>query len=428
MTVFSWGNHVPLKTCLTFRLLLLLLTSVPAWSSGVISNDTLQRKMLLGYQGWFSCPGDGSGLERWHHWFRGHGPGMKLTVEMWPDTRESDADELFATPFALPDGRPAAVFSSAREKTVVRHFQWMEEAGIDGILLQRFVGEIQDPRFREFRNQVTRHVRTGAERHGRVFALEYDLSAQEAGQLKADWMALVDEMKITDSPRYLRHRGKPLLGVWGFGFKERGGTPREAMELLDWLRNTAPERYRATVIGGVPAGWRTGTGDSHPGPEWAAVYRAFDIISPWTVGRYHEDAAADRYAREMMGPDMAEAARAGREYLPVVFPGFSWKNLHDGPLNQIPRRGGRFYWNQVVNAVSSGNTMLKVAMFNEVDEGTAMFKLVPTTANAPVGVPILTLDADGETLPSDWYLRLSGETSRLLRGEIPARKDLPIRP
>ena len=33
-----------------------------------------------------------------------------------------------------------------------------------------------------------------------------------------------------------------------------------------------------------------------------------------------------------------------------------------------------------------------------------------------------------EGRPSDWYLRLTGEGSRLLRREIPNRKTIPIKP
>ena len=53
--------------------------------------------------------------------------------------------------------------------------------------------------------------------------------------------------------------------------------------------------------------------------------------------------------------------------------------------------------------------MLYGAMFDEVDEGTAMFKLATTAQEAPAAASIVTLDADGEALPSDWYLQLSRE-------------------
>jgi hypothetical protein len=64
--------------------------------------------------------------------------------------------------------------------------------------------------------------------------------------------------------------------------------------------------------------------------------------------------------------------------------------------------------------------MLYVAMFDEVDEGTAVFKCVnnpPSTGNAT----FLTY----EGLPGDYYLRLCGEGARLLRGEIPVSAPQP---
>ena len=101
--------------------------------------------------------------------------------------------------------------------------------------------------------------------------------------------------------------------------------------------------------------------------------------------------------------------------MPVLFPGFSWHNMNpDSPLNRIPRRGGRFYWRQVERALSTGATMLFGAMFDEVDEGTAMFKVAPTSREAPKDPPFVTLDVDGEVLPNDWYLRLARETQRRL--------------
>ena len=355
---------------------------------------------------------------------------------MWPDVTELSADERFTTAgLTLPDGAPAAAFSSFKEQTVVRHFRWMREHDLDGVLLQRFLGEIQSPRFFDFRNQVTRNVRAGAEAHGRVFAIEYDLSLPERLQpiiverLKADWMYLVDTLKVTESSRYLHHAGKPVVAVWGLGFRNRPTTPQQAQELITWFKDGAPLPYRATVIGGVPARWRTLTGDSQTDPAWAAVYRSLDIISPWAVGRYADDAGADRFKNDVVVPDLAETAALGIGYLPVVFPGFSWHNLMTGAReNQIPRRGGRFYWRQVTNLVGAGAIMIKTAMFDEVDESTAMFKLAPTAAQCPVQSTFVTLDEDGESLPSDWYLRVGAAATEVLRGQRPPSPTLPIAP
>jgi hypothetical protein len=48
-----------------------------------------------------------------------------------------------------------------------------------------------------------------------------------------------------------------------------------------------------------------------------------------------------------------------------------------------------------------------------VNEGTAIFKIAPHRADAPEQGYWLTLDADGDDLPSDFYLKLAGEITRL---------------
>jgi hypothetical protein len=265
-----------------------------------------------------------------------------------------------------------------------------------------------------------------------VFAIEYDVSgvapADLVATLETDWKFLVDTLEITASPRYLHDGGKPVLYLWGLGFADRPGTAADAAALIDWFTTSADPRYRVTLVGGVPAHWRTLDGDSKTDPAWARVYRSFDVLSPWTVGRFGDDAGADAYRATSLVNDLAAVATAGKRYMPVVFPGFSWHNLFGGAWNQIPRRGGAFYWHQVWNAVGAGATMLKTAMFDEVDEGTAMFKLAPTAASLPKGAALVPLDADRDALPSDFYLRVGGAATALLRGDLALSRELPVRP
>jgi hypothetical protein len=331
------------------------------------------------------------------------------------------------------DGTVASLFSAYRESTVDLHMRWMRDYGIDGVHLQRFISELRDPRALAFRDEVTRHVRDGAERYGRGFAIMYDISGASVSTLvddiERDWMHMVDDLGVTASDRYVHHHGRPVLGIWGFGFSDRPGTPAQAAQLIQWLTTDAPAQYRVTVIGGVPSRWRTLTADSSTDPAWAAVYRSYDVISPWLVGRYANDADVQSYARNVILGDVVEATRVGRDYLPVVFPGFSWANLmHTTMFNQIPRRGGAFWWRQLYEWQGAGCNMIFGAMFDEVDEGTAMFKIVSRRNDAPTDAQFLTLDADGTMLPSDWYLRLTGEGARMLRGEIPRTATVPITP
>ena len=90
------------------------------------------------------------------------------------------------------------------------------------------------------------------------------------------------------------------------------------------------------------------------------------------------------------------------------------------PLNQIPRQKGRFYWSEISSAVHAKAKMLYVAMFDEMDEGTAIFKC---TNNPPGEVPL----CDYEGMPTDHYLWLTGEAGKMLRQEIPFSIRIPAR-
>ena len=230
-------------------------------------------------------------------------------------------------------------------------------------------------------------------------------------------------MRVTNSPRYIRHNGKPVVALWGFGFSGRSDTPQQAAAAIIFFKAAG-----CIVMGGVPTYWRTLNNDAQTDPAWAAVFRSFDVISPWAVGRYGNNAGADTFAASLIAPDLADATANGREYMPVIFPGFSWKNLNGGPLNQTPRNGGAFYWRQAYNAGSAGCTMIYGAMFDEVDEGTAMFKLAPTAAELPAQGTFVPLNIDGINLPSDWYLRFANQAGKMLKGEIPLQSSLPITP
>ena len=173
------------------------------------------------------------------------------------------------------------------------------------------------------------------------------------------------------------------------------------------------------MMGGVSVGWRDLTRDSRTHLEWMNLYRRFDVISPWTVGRYHDEKTSDTFLHKYIIPDMEECEKGSIDYLLVVFPGFSFFHHKVKPFKQIPRLGGTFLWHQIYNALTIGNSsMIYIAMFDEVDEGTAIFKVAATQENAPVQATLLTHDVDGDTLPYNWYLRLAGEAATYLHEGI----------
>ena len=159
----------------------------------------------------------------------------------------------------------------------------------------------------------------------------YDLSGMQGGEMQRvmdDWKLLVDRMQITKDPAYLHHDGKPVVAVWGFGFNDgRKYTPKEGLELVEFLKDD-PHYGGCTVMLGVPTYWRTLDRDCVNDQTVHELILKADIVSPWTVGRYESPEEAANYAERTMKPDIAWCKEHGKEFLPVVFPGFSWHNMN----------------------------------------------------------------------------------------------------
>jgi hypothetical protein len=404
--------------------------------SNIVDASTLSNKFVLGYQGWHACGGDGktlSGYVHWSHINRVQPSPTDVVCDMWPDLTEFGASELFATGFTLGNGQPAKAYSCYLTNTVLRHFKWMRDYGIDGVAFQRFLKDVLiDSQWAALKNTNLVNVRLGAETYGRVFFIMYDISnddpATVISHLQTDWAYVTSTLQITNSSRYLKHRGKPLVALWGLGFN--GGLaspPADGQTMINFFKSAG-----CTVLGGVPYYWRTLNGDSQTNAAWAAVYRSFDVLSPWAVGRYSTEAQADAL-KPTLAADLSDCTSNNIDYLPVEFPGYSAHNLGGGTLNGIPRNGGGFYWRQLYNALSAGCTMLFGAMFDEIDEGTALYKIAPTTNEIPAFAPtnqyqFFALNADGYSLPSDWYLRVTQQGQQTIHHSIPLNSILPITP
>jgi len=408
---------------------------------------TLTGKIMCGYQGWFNCPGDGAD-RGWTHWGSSDKfePGY-CTVDWWPDMSEYDADEKFLTGFEYAGGSPAYVFSSFNSKTVLRHFMWMEEYGIDGVFLQRFASGTLPGTTRNHKDQVMINCQEGANLYKRAWAMMYDLSSTLTGpELKQrvidDWTYLVDAFNITQDPAdtaYLHHNGKPVVAIWGLGF-ERSYEGEGTRDIIDFIKND-PTYGGCTIMIGVDNEWRERMVTY---PFFGEIVQMADIISPWAVGRYGsiDTSSLDDFVANRTIPDQVWCNANSKDYLPVVFPGFSWYNLKhpDTVFDSRPRLGGTFLWRQIYKNINdAGCAMIYQAMFDEVDEGTAIFKISndppiseePTSYSNPFlptgnaqHAPYDISDAD---LPSDHYLWLLGQGTKMLRGEIPLSETMPTR-
>ncbi len=162
------------------------------------------------------------------------------------------------------------------------------------------------------------------------------------------------------------------------------------------------------VIGGVPREWRTGDGGSRAG--FGDVYHAFHMLSPWMVGAIGDAAGSDWMYQNINVPDQADCNAHGIDYQPCVLP---------GAVSARQRAHGDFMWRQFYNMVRVGAQGIYISMFDEYGEGNQIAKTAETQAMVPAGSGLLALDEDGTACSSDYYLRLTADGGRMLKGQIP---------
>ncbi len=155
---------------------------------------------------------------------------------------------------------------------------------------------------------------------------------------------------------------------------------------------------------GVPAYWQDWTLTRSMSPKLLDVLKMADVISPWTVGRYSTPSEAAKYADNTLKPDLKWCQRQGINYDASSFPGFQLVQ-HERSAIQVrfPGCRGNFYGHNFRRQRKAGVSMVYVAMFDEVDEGTAIFKCAN---NVPVGQQSKFLTFDG--MPSD-FIKAGGE-------------------
>ena len=360
-------------------------------------------KITVGYQGWFTAPGDGSPQNAWGH----------DNYECWPDC--SEYTTTYQTPFGtLGNGQSAKMYSSYDQSTVNKHFEWMQTYGIDCAALQRFANEITPgSSIKTFRDGIATRVRNAAESHSIKFYIMYDASGwSDLAALKTDWTNTITSLSglnLLASSAYARQNGKPVVSIYGLGYASHPSTAAQALDLINWFK--AQGCY---VIGSVPGQWRTGTGDSKSG--FIDTYKAFNMISGWAVGR-----VVDAGYTTWVTGDRDFCNSNSMDYQPCAYPGTSFYNSNGpaSPKNQFPRYHGDFLWSQFTTFATAGVTSAYIAMFDEVNEATQIFKTAENASQIPAGRWYLTLDADGVACSSDFYLRLTGDGGKMLKGLIP---------
>lgn len=366
-------------------------------------------KVTVGYQGWFTAQGDGSPENKWGH----------FNFECWPDV--SEYEKTYKTTYAnLPNGQEARSFSSWDQSTVNKHFEWMKTYGIDCAALQRFCNEITPgSSIKRFRDGIASRVRIAAETNGVKFYMMYDASGwKNLEVMKTDWINTItnpDGLNLLSSPEYAKQDGKPVVCIYGLGYLNHPASAEEALDLINWFK--AQGCY---VAGSCPGQWRTGSGDSKSG--FVETYKAFDMISGWAVGR-----VVDAGYTQWVTGDRDFCLANGMDYQPCIYAGTSFYNSNGGtsPQNQFPRNHGNFMWSQFAVLRSAGVQTAYVAMFDEVNEATQIFKTAEDSTQIPVGKWFLTLNADGINCSSDFYLRLTMDGGKMIKGILPYQASHP---
>jgi hypothetical protein len=282
------------------------------------------------------------------------------------------------------------------------------------------------------RDRVYDNVFKAAKNHKRLWTMMYDLTGLNKGDIAKyvipDFKNMIDQRKFKDHPTLMHHNGKPLISIWGIGFNDgRGYSLKECMELVKFFKED-PVYGGFSVLIGVPYYWRSQTRDTMDDPLFMDIVKTADIIHPWSPGRYQKPEQMKGLQKTILEPDMKWAKDHNLDYMPVIFPGFSWHNLEKAKgqhaeLNSIPRLGGQFVWSQAVAAKRAGANMIYLAMFDEMNEGTCFFKVSKRTPKGKS--PFISYDIDG--LQPDHYLWLSGQIRNMIRDEISATDRVPAR-
>ena len=369
-------------------------------------------KVTVGYQGWFACIGDGSPIDLWWHWSQNESAAPSPTnagIKAWPDM--SSYTKTYPTGFAaLNGGGSANLYSNYDQDTINQHFQWMQQNSIDTAALQRFNPDSSEG---PIRDAVAASVRTAAEASGRKFYIMYDVSGwtDMQTQMQQDWTSKMSA--LTASPAYATQNGKPVVCIWGFGFDD-DNHPFDAdtcAAVIAWFKSQG-----VYLIGGVPTNWRTGVAVR---PDFLPVFHSFDMLSPWMIGAIGTIDQANAFAVDTNAADKADCDANGIDYQPCILPG-------DLSLGQ--REHGNLMWSQFYNLASLGVAGFYISMFDEFNEGNQIIKTAATQAAVPANSGFKSLDEDGTPCSSDYYLRLTTDGGRMLKGTLPLTFVRPTAP
>lgn len=409
--------------------------------TGGTANSEFKGKSFAGYQGWF---GTGGQYNSWQHYAYGDAdadgtnwprPG-KISIDYFPDVTEYAESSLAQTGFAnLGNGKSTKLFDSNTKDVIDTHFKWMNQYGIDGAAIQRFVGGLTGRTITATQEATQlKKIQNAAEANNRLMYVMYDISggsqitdssdttsiSSYVKDMKFDWVYNIEQsLEMLNSNAYATVDGKPVVCVWGFGFSNAENTrPSRRADYEEIIRFF--HSRGCYVIIGVPREWRSQS-------QYIDIYNQADMISPWYVGALGADeGSVDSIYANYLDPDITYCKNNNMDYYPVVFSGFSWTLWQNGKPNMIARNAGQTFWNQAYKLKQRGLDAFYVAMFDEYDEGTAIAKNASDYFDIPTNQYFVTASCDGYWLSSDFQLRVVNEAIKMMKGQRSTVSKVPV--
>jgi hypothetical protein len=370
------------------------------WLTPIMGNadsSTLVGRAMAGYQGWFRCPND---LDDggWSHWDKNDAepftnaqvytyPGV---TSQWPDVSYYPASAQVGTKCVADQvrtgsGQQGYVFSSVNPDVVQQHFTWMQQYNIDGIFLQRFLGNNGIPG--AYPEWVLANIRKSASSTGRIWAIEYDVSELSdpymASTIEADWKWLHDSAHILQDSNYAHNNGKPVVFVWGLSLRPNISVA-SADSLINFLKND-PVYGGNYVIGGIGNNWQSLL------PTWQEHYQRYNGLLVWQP--------------QNNANDHATFASWGVDWYPHI-----WID------HQTPGTG---FWGNLYNASAAGADRLFLGMFDEYNEGTAVS---PMSDDPPISSPVFETNQGKSPF---WWLQLAKEGKAMMLKQTPLTPTMP---
>lgn len=377
-------------------------------------------KSFAGYQLWHQA---GPNPQDWSHWAYGMLPAAgrgNHNTEMFPnlaDYQNNPNVTLYNTNFAnLGNGSPAKLYNSTDKGVIDVQMNLLQQSGFDGVAIQRNAPVGRDMKYTSTDDYYV-SIKNACEASGRLFYVMYCMpdvnngasqSADLVDGIKRDWVYQMEQIySLTSSPAYATVNGKPVVEIWGLGYSTITVDKTQALQLAQFFKDRG-----CYVIAGTPRDWRLMNEGSRT--DFADVYKAYNSISPWTVGAYNDTTGADNYRNNYMVADKQYCDQNGMDFYPVIFPGSAWSQHVSGYPNDTRRLGGQFLWKQAKNIKSIHVPSMYFAMLDEFEESTNIISAATDYFDIPTDQYFGTLSMDGIWTSSDYYLRLAGAAARML--------------